>query len=267
MVAKLGVFAMKKEEIEAKLAKLNELYKKLRALRTSKGEVFNEEAENLLSQAQLIEEALKNYMYQFGMSIYRNKRGKRFFKKFIHDEDEVRGFDELDVECFDFRPAEPSFLQRLFEYTPEDHLVLTTSVEDAFYHLYEKDEMMADIFDELVNEEAGRCSKIIGDLEIDNNIEKTFEIVNEINTPELEVKSDEATLDIGDIEKEIEQDVKTQEQEQQIKVTRKAKTPKKMQEAFECGTSGVKKSKPRKTAKKSAEVAYAEGRKDQQNQR
>ena len=54
---------MKKEEIEAKLSKLDELYKKLKALRTSKGEVFNEEAENLLSQAQLIEEALKNYMY------------------------------------------------------------------------------------------------------------------------------------------------------------------------------------------------------------
>ena len=257
---------MKKEEIEAKLSKLDELYKKLKALRTSKGEVFNEEAENLLSQAQLIEEALKNYMYQFGMSIYRNKKGKRFFKKFIHDEDEVRGFDELDIECFDFRPAEPSFWQRLFEYTPEDQLILTTSVEDAFYNLYEKDPMMSDIFDELVNEEAGRCSKIIDNLEIDNKIEKTFEIANEIKTPEMEVQIENVALNVDDIEKEIIQEMKSDIKENKPKESRKPKAPKNMQDAFECGTVSAKKTKQKKTPK-SADIAYSENRKEKQNQR
>ena len=54
---------MKNEEIKTKLVKLKEIYEKLKALRTSKGEVFDEEAESLLSQAQLIEEAFRICLY------------------------------------------------------------------------------------------------------------------------------------------------------------------------------------------------------------
>ena len=74
---------MKNEEITKKLQKLAQLYEQLKALRISKGDNFDLEDEDFLSHAELLEEALKNYMYQFGMSIYRNKKGKRFFKKFI----------------------------------------------------------------------------------------------------------------------------------------------------------------------------------------
>ncbi len=255
---------MKNEEIKNKLAKLKEIYEKLRALRTSKGEVFDEEAENLLSEAQLIEEALKNYMYQFGLSIYRNKRGKRFFKKFIHDEDEVRGFDELDTQCFDFLPAKPSFWQRLFDFSPDDQLLMTKDVEETVEHLYEKDSMMSEIMDELVNEEREKCSQIIKEMEIDENIEKTFELANEISAPEIELEIDEisAPIDVNEIETEIEQEISDDFNK---KKKRKRISPK-LQKSFDCGTKSVETSAKVKKSN-SEEPALREARTSRQNQR
>ena len=198
-----GVLMMKNEEIAQKLDKLTLLYQQLKALREAQGEEFSPEDEDLLSHAELLEEALKNYMYQFGLSIYRNKKGKRFFKKFIHEEDEVRGFDELDNQCFEFQEAEPSFLQRLLEYKPADRILMTKDVESTVEELYEKDQQMIDIFDELLNEEAERCTDIIKESEIEADIEKTFQIQNEITTPEIAVELDAPNIDLADIEKDI----------------------------------------------------------------
>ncbi len=271
---------MKNKEIEAKLAKLKEIYEKLKALRTSKGEVFDEEAENLLSQAQLIEEALKNYMYQFGLSIYRNKKGKRFFKKFIHDEEEVIGFDELDMQCFDFLPSRPSFLQRLFEFSPDDQLLMNKDIDETVEHLYEKDPMMSEILDELVNEEAEKCEQIIKNIEIDKNIEKTFELANEISTPEIEIELDEndASIDVNEIENEIESEIENEveneienEPAQEVshdlqKKKKKKRISPKLQKSFECGTKNlISSDKTKHTA--SEEPALKEARKEMQNQR
>ncbi|MBP5398943.1 MAG: hypothetical protein J6Y53_00810 [Alphaproteobacteria bacterium] len=255
---------MKNEEIKTKLVKLKEIYEKLKALRTSKGEVFDEEAESLLSQAQLIEEALKNYMYQFGLSIYRNKKGKRFFKKFIHDEDEVRGFDELDTQCFDFLPAEPSFWQRLFDFSPDDQLLMKKDVEETVEYLYEKDPMMSEIMDELVHEEAEKCEQIIKEFEIDNDIEKAFEIANKIQAPEIEIEIDEndASIGINEIENEIEQDI----YDDLKKKKKKKRISPKLQNSFVCGTKTIDQtSKVKKT--NSEEPALREARKGRQNQR
>ena len=252
---------MKNEEIKSKLAKLRQIYEKLRALRTSKGEVFNEDEENLLSEAQLIEEALKNYMYQFGLSIYRNKKGKRFFKKFIHDEDEVRGFDELDTLCFDFVPAQPSFWQRLFDFVPDDQLIMTKDVEETVENFYEKDSMMSEIMDELLIEEQEKCEQIIKDMEIDENIEKTFELANEISAPEAELEVDDDVPSIEEIETEIEQEISNNS----YKKKRKRISPK-LQKSFDCGTKIVEPSTKVKRSN-SEEPALQEARKGRQNQR
>ena len=194
---------MKNEEIAQKLEKLSKLYMQLKALREAQGDNFSQEDEDLLSNAELLEEALKNYMYQFGLSIYRNKKGKRFFKKFIHDEDEVRGFDELDNQCFEFQESEPSFLQRLLEYKPADRILMTKDIENTVEELYQKDQQMIDIFDELINEEAERCVQAIKETEIENNIEKTFDIQNEIDTPQINIEIDAPTIELSEIEKVI----------------------------------------------------------------
>ena len=58
--------------------------------------------DDLLSHAELIEEALKEYMYQFGLSIYQNKQGDYYFKQFENNID-TRDFDELDTHHFVLR--------------------------------------------------------------------------------------------------------------------------------------------------------------------
>lgn len=227
---------MKNEEIAQKLDKLTLLYQQLKALREAQGEEFSPEDEDLLSRAELLEEALKNYMYQFGLSIYRNKKGKRFFKKFIHEEDEVRGFDELDTQCFEFQEAEPGFLQRLLEYTPADRILMTRDTESTVEELYQKDQQMIDIFDELLNEEAERCMDIIKESEIEADIEKTFQIQNEITTPQINIEIDTPAIEIGDIEKDISRNVKKPAAKRREKPV---KIEKKMHESYNCGTDNV----------------------------
>ncbi|MBQ8784830.1 MAG: hypothetical protein IJZ59_02175 [Alphaproteobacteria bacterium] len=265
---------MKNEEIAKKLGNLAQLYEQLKALRASQGEEFSTEDEELLSRAELLLEALKNYMYQFGMSIYRTKKGKRFFKKFIHDEDEVRGFDELDTHCFEFQENEPSFLQRLLEYKPADRILMNDTVENVVAQLYEKDPQMVEIFDELLEEEKQRCIEIIKEGQLDIDIEKTFEIQNEITTPEIKIELDAPAIDITDIEQDIVREFDSEEytpetieeefeeeyisQPQSRKKSRSSKggkAPKQarvnnlMQESYDCGTATVEKKKKSNRAK------------------
>lgn len=262
---------MKNEEIAQKLDKLTMLYQQLKALRAAQGDDFSPEDEDLLSQAELLEEALKNYMYQFGLSIYRNKKGKRFFKKFIHEEDEVRGFDELDNQCFEFQEAEPSFLQRLLEYTPADRILMTKDIESTVEELYEKDQQMIDIFDELLNEEAERCTDIIKESEIEADIEKTFQIQNEITTPEITVELDAPNIDITDIEKDIIHEEPAPERTP-VKIQKKSRSPKparvdaNLHGNYQCGTSNVE-DKAAKIAKKQARRLNQEVSKDNSNER
>ena len=65
---------MKNEEINKKLEKLSMLYQQLKAIRHNQEEDFSLANEDLLSKPELLEETLKNYMYQFGLSLYRNKK-------------------------------------------------------------------------------------------------------------------------------------------------------------------------------------------------
>ena len=241
---------MKNEEINKKLEKLSLLYQQLKALRDAQGEEFSPEDEDLLSHAELLQEALKNYMYQFGLSIYRNKKGKRFFKKFIHDEDEVRGFDELEPQCFEFEEGHPSFLQRILEYKPADRLLMLNSIEDTVDQLYSKDPHMVDIFDELINEESQRCMTAIYDSKLDAQIERTFEIKNEISTPEINIDVKAPNIDI----KDIEQDIKQQTAKKDPSATRRrtAKVSKKIHDSYKCGTDNAKK---KTTPKKSRPTA------------
>lgn len=240
---------MKNEEIAQKLEKLSKLYMQLKALREAQGDNFSQEDEDLLSNAELLEEALKNYMYQFGLSIYRNKKGKRFFKKFIHDEDEVRGFDELDNQCFEFQESEPSFLQRLLEYKPADRILMTKDIENTVEELYQKDQQMIDIFDELINEEAERCVQAIKETEIENNIEKTFDIQNEIDTPQINIEIDAPTIELSEIEKDIKQTASaprktvikqvSNSQKNQEKAKKPVKIIPKVHDTYDCGTENV----------------------------
>lgn len=242
---------MKNEEIKKKLEKLSMLQQQLKALRNSQGEEFNPEDEDLLSHTELLEEALKNYMYQFGLSIYRNKKGKRFFKKFIHDEDEVRGFDELEPQCFEFVENHPSFLQRLLEYKPADRLIMNYSIEDTVDSLYAKDPQMVEVFDELVNEESQHYMSVIYNSKLDSQIEKTFDIKNEINTPQIDIKLNAPDIAVSDIEKEF------------APAKKRAKVNKSSRSKYGCGKDNVKK----KSSTKTSRTASTRLSKDNTNER
>lgn len=116
--------------------------------------------DELLSRPELIEEALKEYMYQFGLSIYQNKQGDYYFKRFADDID-IRGFDELDTHHFALREKEPNFFERLLEVVPENKIHLTGDMETAVFDLYEKDAVMTDILDQMVEEETLKCREIL----------------------------------------------------------------------------------------------------------
>ena len=117
--------------------------------------------DELLSRPELIEEALKEYMYQFGLSIYQNKQGDYYFKRFADDID-IRGFDELDTHHFTLREKEPNFFERLLEVVPENKIHLTGDMETAVFDLYEKDAVMTDILDQMVEEETLKCRESDG---------------------------------------------------------------------------------------------------------
>lgn len=116
--------------------------------------------DDLLSRPELIEEALKEYMYQFGLSIYQNKQGDYYFKRFADDID-IRGFDELDTHHFALREKEPTFFEKLLEVVPENKIHLTGDMETAVFDLYEKDAVMADILDRMVEDETLKCREIL----------------------------------------------------------------------------------------------------------
>ena len=223
---------MKKEEIEAKLKKLFALYEQLKSLRSSQGEDFSLEDEDLLSQAELLEEALKNYMYRFGFSIYRNKKRKRFFKKFIHDEDEVRGFDELEPQCFELVEAHQNFLQRFFEYMPVDRLTMLDSIEGTVYTLYSADPQMVEIFDELVNEESSRCIAAIYGDKADARAGDALALQN---IPQKNIEIDAPDINVKDIEAGIKPALSTINAKRKMPSTPKAVN----KQRYDCGRSSA----------------------------
>ena len=250
----MGVFQMKNEEIKKKLDQLLAMYQQLMILHNDQGETFSLENEDLLSKPELLEEALKNYMYQFGLSLYRNKKGNRFFKKFKFvklingqknndddddDENEVRSFDELEPQCFEFEEGRPSFLQRLLEYKPADKLHMLDTIENTFEIIYQKDQQMKEIFDELVQEETQHCIAVINEGNLDAQITQTFEIQNQISTPDLTIDIQTPDISVEDVEKTIE----PQPARTTTKRTRTA-TTKARARKYDCGTNNVKKKEP-----------------------
>lgn len=163
-------------EEETILKKLERLFKMRRLLKERKlkrvkdkslkyGRLYaddedDEEEEDLLSRPELIEEALKEYMYQFGLSIYQNRQGDYYFKQFADDVD-MRGFDELDAHHFVLRENEPNFFEKLMETEPENKIQLIGDMETTVLDLYEKDAVMADILDGMVANELSRCREIL----------------------------------------------------------------------------------------------------------
>lgn len=134
--------------------------------------------DDLLSRPELIEEALKEYMYQFGLSLYQNKQGDYYFKQFANDVD-TRDFDELDTHHFALREREPNFFEKMLETVPEDKIHLTGDMETAVLDLYEKDAVMGDILDQMVNEEMLKCREIL------KATENAYEPAEFVRTEEL----------------------------------------------------------------------------------
>lgn len=145
--------------------------------------------DDLLSRPELIEEALKEYMYQFGLSIYQNKQGDYYFKKFIDDTD-IRDFDELDTHHFALGQREPNFIEKLLETVPENKVHLLDNMETAVLDLYEKDAIMSDILDQMVNEETNKCQDILERMENTAEAETVYE-------PEVLTKAEELALEAG----------------------------------------------------------------------
>ena len=245
---------MKNEEINKKLEKLSMLYQQLKAIRHNQEEDFSLANEDLLSKPELLEETLKNYMYQFGLSLYRNKKGNRFFKKFINskriraiypeDEDddgyEIRGFDELEPQCFEFEEGRPSLLQRLLEYRPADRLHMLNTIEDTVDIISSKDPQMLEIFNELVNEEINHCMSAIYDGNLDTEIAQTFNITNEITTPEIKVDINTPDINVRDVMETIKATPSKTTTKRKRTATTKS-TP--SARNYNCGTSNAKGSK------------------------
>ena len=177
---------MEEETILKKLERLFKMHrllkeKKLKRIKDKKlkygqwdWEDEDDEEDDLLSRPELIEEALKEYMYQFGLSIYQNKQGDYYFKKFIDDTD-IRDFDELDTHHFALGQREPNFIEKLLETVPENKVHLLDNMETAVLDLYEKDAIMSDILDQMVNEETDKCQDILEHMENTAEAETVYE--------------------------------------------------------------------------------------------
>ena len=155
---------LKKEEILKKLEQLAKLQALLKDPRINLEDLDEEELEALLTQAEIMEEALKNYMYEFGLSLYESKKGGYYFKKFI-DDHELRDVSELDRHHFEFRDKAPSFLERLMEYVPESRFNLNGSIETTVFDLCERDASMSDVLNDVINEEIDRCNQLLDDVQ------------------------------------------------------------------------------------------------------
>jgi hypothetical protein len=194
----------KSDEILRKLEKLAKLRMMLRDPRVNVEDIDEEELDALLSRAEIMEEAIKNYMYQFGLSLYQNKQGKNYFKKFI-TYDDSRNFSELDSHNFEIKDYEPSFLEKLFEYTPQDRVDLKSTIENAVFDLYERDNAMVDVFDRIIKEETERSNHIFRDIEASKNARETAdkpleEVVQQEKSGKLkEIETVKANVEQDDI--------------------------------------------------------------------
>lgn len=153
----------KSKKIMEKLQQLLQLQALLRAKKVINDDWDDEDYEELLSRAELMEEALKNYMYQFGLSIYQNKQGRYYFKQYT-DEGDLRPRGELDDYHFSPRTREANFVEKLLERVPEEKVMLNTTIESAVSDLYERDPKMAEVFDELLGQEMTKCRYMLDDV-------------------------------------------------------------------------------------------------------
>ena len=184
---------MTEETIQEKLEKLSKMRrllkeKKIRRIKDKKLKYgrfdFGDEddeydyEEDLLSHPELLEEALKEYMYQFGMSIYQNRQGDYYFKQFENNMD-TRAFEELDKHHFALRTREPSFLEKILEKVPEEKIHMTDSMESTVLDLYEKDATMADILDQMVENEIVKCQEAV--IEMDTNAKQQQSVSNDLS--------------------------------------------------------------------------------------
>ena len=152
----------KSKKILEKLQRLLQLQTLLRAKKVINDDWDDEDYEELLSRAELMEEALKNYMYQFGLSIYQNKQGRYYFKQFT-DEGDLRPRGELDDYHFSPRTREANFVEKLLEQAPEEKVMLNTTIESAVTDLYDSDPKMVEVFDELLGQEMSKCRYMLKD--------------------------------------------------------------------------------------------------------
>lgn len=279
---------MEEESILKKLEKLSKMRrllkeKKIRRIKDKKLkfgrlDLDDEDDEydyddDLLSHAELIEEALKEYMYQFGMSIYQNKQGDYYFKQFENNVD-TRDFEELDTHHFSLREKEPGFFEKILEIVPESKIHLTDNMETAVMDLYEKDATMSDILDQMVVNEIEKCREIL----------KDSEALDLKNVQQLDIQKQNVDyLDGWDKQNVVSEDYSLDEREVQIDKQESpsgddtdAEAPQSPMsdklEAYQCGEDRVEKihiSKPMKVrrVKKSDTQSVAPVVKDNSNVR
>ena len=255
-------YSMEEETI---LKKLERLLKKHRLLKSKKlkrikdkklkyGQWIYEDDEegddDLLSQPELMEEALKEYMYQFGLSIYQNKQGDYYFKRFIEG-DEVRDFNELDAHHFAMRSREPNFIEKLLETVPENKVCLTTNIENAVLDLYEKDAIMTDILEQMIEQEMTKCDILIDSIEKSEKLQQEELLEQEVSLDKNieQEKIEEDTLEEENIIDDV-YDESTEEYESPVNPDDDDTTvppieEEQLEEAYECGGKGERVEKVR----------------------
>lgn len=205
----------KDRKILEKLQMLMQMHQLLRAKKVINDDWEDEDLDELLSRAELMEETLKNYMYQFGLSIYQNKQGKYYFKQFL-ESDDLRPRTELDDYHFSAKEQEPNFIEKLLEQIPEEKIMLTTTIESAVIDLYERDPQMAEAFDQLLNQEVEKCRQFLHEADGSENsamemVGEEKEVVREDENGEQKEAGNDNTM--PDIEKETVAEAPEQEEQ------------------------------------------------------
>lgn len=216
----------KEMEILRKIEKLMKLQAMLKDPRLNAEDYDEDELEALLTKAELFEEALKNYMYQFGMSLYQNKEGKNYFKKFFDDYEDVRDATELDRHSFSPKSKEPNWLEKIMEHVPEDKIFLNNNdIEKVVLDLCERDGSMLDILEKTVDAETNICNGIYKNRQkmSDNNTVQTMQNEQTMAAQEKEVPLKEDAIVLVESVEELpiaQEDVEDLEE---------------WQDSFECG--------------------------------
>lgn len=176
-----------------------------------------DEDDDLLSRDEFMEETLKEYMYQFGLSIYQNKKGNYYFKQFS-DESNQRGFDELDTHHFIPCKKEQNFLEKLLEVETENKINLIGDIEPTVLDLYEKDPFMVDVLEHMLENEMTKYRQVLNE-DVFNEVnsqyqtqimEQSKQLENE-NPVNITVENQQNVV-VEDMKKHINPEVQTQSQ-------------------------------------------------------